>query len=65
MFMGTSTGMVRATIRPPAVSAALPADSWRGTRSGLAESTVRTFQLIGRRAATDMATSRSISSSVN
>ena len=38
--------------------------SWRGMRPGSRESTVSTFQLIGRRAAADMATNRSISSSL-
>src|SRR5918994_1771993 len=51
MFMGTSTGMVSATTRPPWAAAASAASSWRGTRSGAAESTVRTFQLIDRPAA--------------
>ena len=54
MFMGTSTGMVSATMRPPASAARLEADSWRGTRSGTRASTVSTFQLSGRWAAMDM-----------
>lgn len=65
MFMGTCTGMVRATTLPPPASARLPASSWCQGWSGRLESTVSTFQLIGRRAAADMATSRSISSSEN
>ncbi len=48
MFMGTRTGMVRATTRPPTAAARSPAESCRGTRSGTRESTVNTFQLIGR-----------------
>ena len=48
MFMGTSTGMVSATMRPPASRRGVDASSWRGTRSGRGESTVSTFQLIGR-----------------
>ena len=34
MFMGTSTGMVRATTGPPCSAARSAAASWRGTRSG-------------------------------
>ena len=64
MFMGTSTGMVRATMRAPAARARVEASSCRVTRSGARLSTVRTFQFRGRRAAADMATSRSISSSL-
>ena len=65
MFMGTSTGMVSATTRPPSSAARSAAASWRGTRSGTVESTVSTFQLIGRPAAADMAATSSISSSLN
>ena len=65
MFMGTSVGMVRATIRPPAASAAVDASSWRAIFSGARESTVSRFQLSGRWAVAVMATIRSISSSLN
>ena len=65
MFIGTSTGMVRATTFPPSAAARSPAVSWRGTRSGTAESTVSTFQLIDRPAAADIAATSSISSSLN
>lgn len=65
MFMGVRIGMVRATIRPPARRASSLGTSWRGTRSGTAASTVRTFQLRGRPAAAVMSTRRSISSSEN
>ena len=65
MFIGTRVGMVRAMIRPPAASAARDASSWRAVLSGVRESTVSRFQLSGRRAVVDMATIRSISSSVN
>ena len=51
MFIGTCTGMVSATSRPPSSAARSPADSWRGTRSGSRESTVSTFQFNGRLAA--------------
>ncbi len=65
MFMGTRTGMVSATTRPPTAVARSAAVSCRGTRSGTAESTVSTFQLIDRPAAADMAATSSISSSLN
>jgi hypothetical protein len=64
MFMGTSTGMVRATMRPPAAAAFEPASSWWATWSGRLESTVSTFQLMGRLAAALMAVSSSTSSSL-
>ena len=51
MFIGTCTGMVSATSRPPSSAARSPAESWRGTRSGSRASTVSTFQLSGRLAA--------------
>ena len=65
MFIGTSTGIVSATTRPPSAAARSAADSWRGTRSGTRESTVSTFQLSGRAAAADMRANRSISASEN
>jgi hypothetical protein len=65
MFIGTSTGMVSATTRPPTSAARSAAVSWRGTRAGTDESTVSTFQLIDRPAAADMAATSSISSSAN
>ena len=65
MFMGTSVGMVRATICPPASEALVPAVSWCSIWAAWRESTVRTFQLRGRRAVDVMATIRSISSSEN
>ena len=64
MFIGTSVGMVSATIRPPAAAAAEEADSWCSMRSAARASTVRTFQLSGRCAVTLMAVMRSISSSL-
>ena len=64
MFIGTSVGMVRATILPPAAAAATEASSWRAVFSGVRESTVSRFQLSGRRAVVVMATIRSISSSL-
>ena len=64
MFMGTSVGMVRATICPPAAAAVDEADSWCSMRSAERASTVRTFQLRGRWAVTLMVVMRSISSGV-
>ena len=64
MFIGTSVGMVSATMRPPASAARAEASSWRAVLSGVRESTVSRFQLRGRRAVVVMATIRSISSSV-
>ncbi len=57
--------MVRATICPPAAAAADEADSWCSIRSAERASTVRTFQLSGRRAVTLMVVMRSTSSGVN
>ena len=65
MFIGTCTGMVSATSRPPSSCARSPAESWRGTRSGSRASTVSTFQLSGRLAAALTDPSSSISSSEN
>ena len=64
MFIGTSVGMVRATICPPASAAADEADSWCSILSADRASTVRTFQLRGRRAVTLMAVMSSTSSGV-
>ena len=48
MFIGTSVGMVSATIRPPASAARGEAASWCPIASAERASTVRTFQLSGR-----------------
>ena len=61
MFMPTSVGMVRATTRAPRRSASADASSWSRDRSGTAESTVSTFQLIGRWPRRLMSIMRSIS----
>jgi hypothetical protein len=61
MFIGTSVGMVSATMRPPALAAAEEASNWRAVLAGVRESTVNRFQLSGRRAVVVMATIRSIS----
>ena len=61
MFMGTSMGMVRATMRPPGLGRPRDASSWRAVLSGVRESMVSTFQLRGRRAVVVMSTIRSIS----
>ncbi len=65
MFIGTSVGMVRATMRPPASAAADEAESWCSIRWAERASTVSTFQLRGRWAVTLMAVMRSISSGLN
>ena len=62
MFIGTSVGMVKATMRPPALAAADEAESWCSMRSAERASTVSTFQLRGRRAVTLMVVMRSTSS---
>ena len=64
MFMGTKVGMVSATICPPAAAAADDAASWCSMRSAERASTVRTFQLRGRRAVVLMVVMRSTSSSL-
>ena len=51
MFIGTNTGIVSATTRPPSSCARVDARSWRSTLLGTRRrSTVSTFQLSGRRA---------------
>ena len=65
MFIGTCTGMVSGTTNPPSSTARSLARICRGTRSGTRESTVSTFQFIGRFAAALIRPKSSISSSAN
>jgi hypothetical protein len=55
-------GSVSATTRAPRAAACVPASSWRRWASGSAGSTVRMFQLSGRRAASERSVISSISS---
>ena len=57
MFIPTRMGIVRATSLPPASATLAEASTWDSTRSRCAESTVSTFQLMGRFASDDISES--------